>query len=99
MANEYIHVGQEALEIRLNTGENLSTATDLKIKYTKPDGTSGFWAGAIHSTTYIKKTFVADAGELDVSGNWTFWPWCTMSDGRDIGGKPVEYYVKVEGVL
>ena len=98
MANEYIHVGQEALELRLNTGEDLSSATGLKIKYTKPDGTAGHWDGTIHSSTYVKKAFIAGAGELDVSGNWIFWAWATMSDGRDIAGEPVSYYVKTEGV-
>ena len=98
MANEYLHVGQEALELRFNTGEDLSAATGLKIKYTKPDGVAGFWAGTIHDTTYIKKAFEVDDGELDTAGNWIFWAFATMSDGRDIACKPVSYYIKLEGV-
>jgi hypothetical protein len=99
MANEYIHVGQEALQIELDTGEDLSAASGLKIKYTKPGDISGEWAGTLLNTTWIKKEFEVDDGELDVSGLWSFWTFATMADGRDIAGKPVQYYIKVEGKL
>lgn len=101
MANiiDHIYVGQEALELILDTNIDLSGASGLKIKYTKPDGTSGSWTGTLSGTTYIKKAFIDDADELDQAGIWTFWTAATMADGRYIPGRPVQYYVDTEGEL
>ena len=96
MANEYIYVGQESLLMKLNTNIDLSGASSVKIKYRKPDATEGSWTGTV-SGTYVTKAFIADEGELDTAGNWVFWSWATMADGRTIPGKPVEYYIKLEG--
>lgn len=94
---EWIFVGQEALQLRLDTKLDLSGASDLKIKYKKPNGSTGEWAGILYSTTYIQKSFINDANELDKEGIWTFWTCATMSDGRLIQGKPVQYQVRAEG--
>ena len=99
MSDEKIFVGQEALQLILETNTDISEASGLKIKYRKPGGTEGFWAGTLNGTTQIKKDFIADEGELDEKGKWTFWAFCIMSDGRDLHGKPVTYVLNREGRL
>lgn len=95
--DDLIYVGQESLELRMDTNIDISGASSLKIKYKKPDGTTGSWEGTLYGTTYIKKAFLKDGGELDTSGNWIFWTWATMADGREIMGKPLQIYIKAEG--
>ena len=101
MANviDYIYVGQEALSLRLDTNIDLSGGSDFKIKYTKPDGTSGSWTATVYNTTYLKKDFIDDQDELDQNGVWIFWTSAVMGDGRYIPGRPVQYYVDTEGEL
>jgi len=94
---DQIYVGQEALELRLNTNVDLSAASSVSIKYIKPDETTGEFTGEVFNTTWIKYEFLIDAGELDQQGNWIFWTFAIMGDGRDIPGDPVEYYVKLQG--
>ena len=97
MANEIIYVGQEALDMRLDTNIDHTASTNLKIKYRKPDGTSGEWDAVLYNVTYLRKEFTKDANELDESGIWTFWTHATMADGRVIPGDPVQYHVMMEG--
>ena len=92
-----IYVGQESLEIRLDTGITLTGALSVKMKYTKPGGTSGAWDATIYNTTWVKKVFIDGANELDEPGVWILWAWVNMSDGRSIPGEPVKYYVYGEG--
>jgi len=93
----WIFVGQEALQLRLDTKLDLTGASDLKIKFKRPDGSAGEWGGTLYSTTFIQKSFINDADELNGAGIWTFWTCATMSDGRLIQGKPVQYQVRAEG--
>ena len=86
---------QGALRLQLNTGVVLTTATDLKIKYTKPSGTSSSWTGTISGTMSIYKDMVGT--ELDESGEWTFWAYVTFSDGRKAAGEAVRIMVYDEG--
>jgi len=94
---DQIYVGQEALRIKLDVKIDISSATGLKMYYRNPDDTEGSWTGTLSGTTFIQKDFIADEGELDQQGNWFFWTFCTMVDGRDITGDAVEYYVKLPG--
>ena len=94
---DQIYVGQEALRIKLDVKIDISAATGLKMYYRKPDLTEGSWTGTLSGTQFIQKDFIADAAELDQQGNWWFWTFCIMSDGRDIIGDAVEYYIKLPG--
>ena len=99
MADEQIYVGQESLEMRLDTNIDISVASELKIKYKKPSGTSGEFVGVLFGTTSVKYIFLDGEDELDEPGTWLFWAWAEMADGREIPGKPVEIYIKTEGTL
>lgn len=92
-----IYVGQESLEIRLDTGIDLTSALSVTMKYTKPDGTTGSWLANVYNTTWVQKIFINDANELDIPGTWILWSWANMSDSRSIPGEIVKYYVYGEG--
>ena len=92
-----IYVGQDNLSIELDTGVTLTGALNLKIKYRKPDSTTGEWTGTLEGTTIIKKSFIDGSGGLDQSGIWRFWAWAEMSDGREIPGEPYDRQIYIEG--
>ena len=90
-----IYKNQGALRLQLNTGVTLTTATELKIKYLKPDNTSSSWTATITGTTSLYKDMTGT--ELDQVGQWTFWAYVTFSDGRKAAGEAVRIFVYDEG--
>ena len=54
-----IYAGDVGTEILLDTGENISTASSLKIIFKNRQGT-GEWVGAVVETTKIRYITVAD---------------------------------------
>ena len=59
----YISINQDALQIILETGVSLATATSVAVRYKKPDGTIGSWTGTVSGTTIIK-TMTVGSDEL-----------------------------------
>jgi hypothetical protein len=94
-----IYKNQSGLRITLETGINISTASNLKIKYVKPDKTLGNWTATISGTTALYKDFVnvAGASELDQSGVWILYAFITFSDGRLAPGESINVMVYEEG--
>lgn len=60
---------QDLIDIVLDTGQDLTSATVTNIKYIKPDGTSGTWTGVSYDTTKVK--YEVQSGDLDDIGLWT----------------------------
>jgi len=52
----------------VDVGTDISDATVTTLKYTKPDGSTGEWAGALDGTTAITYTVIVD--DLDLTGRW-----------------------------
>lgn len=94
-----IYKNQSSLRLILDTDEDISTATTLQIKYSKPSGTSGTLTATISGTTAMYYDFTNTAGvsELNESGLWRFWSKVTFSDGRIGYGEPVNIMVYDEG--
>jgi hypothetical protein len=93
-----VYVNQTAFTVRLTTGENIAGATELLIKYIKPDGTTGSWVATENDATEgIIEYTMADADQLDQVGWWTFWAYVTFSDGSIGAGEPVKKYIHAEG--
>lgn len=91
-----IYVGQTALRIQLSTGIDLTDIT-VSIKYEKPDGTTGVWQASKlndSGTIYYDINTVTD---LDQSGDWTFWAFATLQNGKTAPGEPVTISVYEEG--
>lgn len=69
--------GQSLFEIKLDTGIDISTATEKKVLYKRPDGTLGEWVStAVQSNptgppNTIMVYQLAD-GDINMAGNWQF---------------------------
>ena len=94
-----IYAGQD-FRLRLATATDLSTATSVVIKYFKPAGASGSWAGTIASTAatvvYCDLAVSTTTGQ---QGFWTVWAYATFSDGTIGIGEPVRMQLYTEGVI
>jgi len=78
-----VYVNQGYLLLILETGIDISAASVLKIKYKKPDGSSGNYPGTLHGTTQIQYQFANI--DLNISGSWQFQAWVTIG-GLDAYG-------------
>lgn len=74
------YIGEIGTDIILETGQTITTADVLQIKYQKPDGTTGAWTGTISGTTKVKYTL--SNGDIDQAGVWTFQAYVEVSGGK-----------------
>lgn len=56
-------------QIVLETGMDLSTATQTRIIYKKPDQTSSYWSATVSGTTLV---FDVPGASNNVAGQWKF---------------------------
>jgi len=63
---EKVFVDDDVL-LTLNTNKVLTTFTTLKIKFERPNGTSGNWAATIHPSINTRMRAIVN---FDVSGVW-----------------------------
>lgn len=61
---------QTLLDITLDTGIDISTASSLSIRYKKPSGETGSWSGTLSGLTSI--TYGVQSGDIDEAGTWRF---------------------------
>lgn len=81
--------GQSLLELQLDTKYALSTATNPKVLYKKPDGTEGSWIGTIVGTI-IK--YQLGNNDIDMAGIWQFQAYFEISGRKAFGTiRPVEF--------
>lgn len=93
-----IYVGQD-FRLRLATTTDISTATCV-IKYLKPAGASGSWAGTVASTAATVVYYDVTAGfTLGQDGFWTVWAHAVFSDGTIGIGEPVRLTMYEEGII
>jgi hypothetical protein len=92
-----IYKGQSSLRIRLTTGVDITSASELLIKYRKPGGTLGDWTATSEDDVagIIFYDLVID--DLDETGNWIFWAHVIFSDSRTAPGQGVTVRVYEEG--
>lgn len=64
----YPFLGDVGTLILIDVGTDVSTATDRKVKYLKPNGVRGEWDGVLSGTNFI--TYTTIAGDLDSIGEW-----------------------------
>jgi len=78
---DILHVGQIGGVIRLTSTTDISSAVSLEIRYKKPSGIIGSWAGTLEGSTDVQYTTV-DSDDLDESGVWRFQAFATYGGGR-----------------
>jgi hypothetical protein len=94
-----VYVGQTLLDITLNTGIDLTNATEVLIKYKKPiskvEGSFTVAQGlTVIDTTKLK--YIFQTGDLDEKGTWSFWTHVIIN-GKQAPGKVYRRYVYIEG--
>jgi hypothetical protein len=88
---------QDYLRISATYTANISSDIDsVKIKYRKPDGTTGEW-NATHDSANKKIYYDLPAETVLDAGMWTAWSFATMTDGRDLPGEPFQFKITEEG--
>lgn len=68
MADKH-YIGEIGTEILVDTGVDITGATDTKIQCKKPDGTIVAWTATISGTTKLKYTIIS--GDFNQSGTYT----------------------------
>ena len=76
MAEQKIYKNDVGLIIELNMNEDISSATSLSYKVTKPDLTTTTWTPTIYGTNYLRYTTVA--GDLSQAGEYKLQPCFTL---------------------
>lgn len=95
MVQKY-YKNQIGLKIVCNAHFIVSDAIVAKVRYIKPDGSTGEFEGVIEGDTIISyKTTSSD--DLDQSGVWTFWPYAEFENGDKLPGNPKTVRIYEEG--
>jgi hypothetical protein len=94
-----IFKNQTALTLTLDTKIDLTSATDVWMKYKDPDGNTGQWDAIIKSpaTLGIIEYEVENAGILNKSGEWTRWAYIEIASSKYAPGDSVTFEVYEEG--
>ena len=74
--------GTVGLLIEVETGVDLSDATEVKLKVKKPSGTTVEWAGVVSGT---KIQYTTQAGDLDESGLYLIQAYVVKPTGTYLG--------------
>jgi hypothetical protein len=77
-----IYKGQSLIKITLETGQDLTEASAVKILYKKPDGTKGSWTATTNGTA-IEYNVVS--GNIDQEGSWQLQSEITISGRTGYG--------------
>jgi len=72
-----VFVGDVGTQLLLDCGQDVSASTVRKIRYLKPDGTSGYWDADLDDG--LEKIYCYfQAEDIDLSGTWKFQSYLEM---------------------
>jgi len=60
--------GDIGTKIKLNSGQDISSASKIQIRFKKPGGTKGVWAAVLEGTQY--GYYILKSGDMDENGVW-----------------------------
>lgn len=83
--SQNVFKGQSYLDIYLDTKIDISGASEVRVLYEKPDGTSGNWVAVVDDTTKVK--YAVQPGDIDQDGTWKFQAYALIA-GRVALGNP-----------
>lgn len=75
----------------LDAETDISTATVAKLKYTKPDGTTGYWDGSIEDSRYVFY-ITQSVTDLDQTGKWKIQMYLEIN-GAELHGNIEDFHV------
>lgn len=73
---EKVYVGDVGTVIYLDTGEDMSSASVMKIKVKKPDASTVEWTAALDVTNTNRIKYVVVADDLDQDGTYRLQAYC-----------------------
>jgi hypothetical protein len=91
-----IFQGQGLMQLKLETGIDLSSASSKAILYKKPDGTSGTWAVSTTETGVATNSilvYTMSNSDFDLSGVWTFQAYAVIG-GKNGYGEYIQKEIK-----
>ncbi len=74
-----VYEGDIGTVIELDTGEDISSASTLRIYYTKPSGTTSFWPATLVGTSRL--SYTTQSGNLDEDGVWSLQAYVVTASG------------------
>jgi hypothetical protein len=92
-----IFKGQTSLRITLKTFTALTGAVNTRIKFVKPDGSTGFFPAGISDVLNGLIFHECIDGDIDQSGWWSFWAFIDFDDERSAAGEMSKVFVWEEG--
>lgn len=60
----------DSIQLKINTGMDISGYPDLCIKYRKPDGEVGTWTAVVDPSNNNVMLHTCEVEDLDVAGEW-----------------------------
>ena len=79
------------LAIRLETGQDVSSASNIVFNVRKPDGKKVTWSGSVYQTTKLQ--YITVSGDLNIDGWYTVYP--TLTLGGWVGaGTPTNFLIE-----
>ena len=79
------------------THVDITGATGRRIKYEKPDGTTGEWVASEEGDPLVGKISYEIVAAIGAFANWKFWAWIEFSEGLSAPGVPKMIRVYEEG--
>ena len=92
-----IYDTQTVLKFIACTHTDITGASARKIKYKKPDGTTGEWTASEEGDPLIGKISYEIIAALGSFNGWTLWAWIEFSAGNSIPGEARKITVYEEG--
>ena len=87
----------DTVTLRLDCEMDVSLYSTLRIKYKKPDGTSGFWPATLCSESNNHIVYTTDHDDLDQNGTWEVQSF-VMSSPTDYLNGAFEYFKVYEAL-
>lgn len=88
---------QTVLKFIANTYTDITGASARKIKYKKPDGTTGEWVAAEEGDPLIGKISYEIVEALGAFDGWILWSWIEFAAGKSAPGEARKIMIYKEG--
>lgn len=79
------YVGDVGTIIHVETGHDLSAATTLELRVTKPSGDAVTWTGTVAGDDDTIIQYIAKTGDLDEAGTWKIQAYVASPDWTGLG--------------